>query len=575
MELLRKIQNDYNEAQRFFETKYRYIEEARIMEKQIIPSTSAEKGYSFNPTTTQEEWRSEYLYPILSAILNKMKSDLTSQPARFEYEPATSDGIEKARVFEKIIEKRFTQQNLMKEYVKGLHHLFISGSFIAQPFTTIDSEKLRKEDGSVQEVISGRVVSFKTYDPLLFFIDPHADINDIQGTARYAIVNLGYFSPEWISEQYDISVEELEKQTGITSNTTNPMTMTSYSNGFNLNENRKRNLEQKSGKDYTNGIELIEYYDNKGMVYVVANKKIILDSYYNSAGIVGVPFFITPYTEDLDNIFGRSLAEELKPTIEVLSTVLNEVADIDKLIAKMPFFTFKGLIDKAGISLNDFTNSDIVELDPTEISVIMSGKTSIDFDIKKMIGRLEVQGVAETSQFLFNTALTTIWYLTGLSPVALSGYQDKQVRVSGVADIISNSSLRNSSTVVRNLETYFFNPMAKAFTRMFYLHYKDFPEFQQAQIEKEEIRSFWNLRIVNGSYLEADQMNKMQKAQALLQLTAQDLTFDQVKIKQYVMDAFGFLMQEFLKSPTQMLQEAQMQAHMNDANIKTMNNQRS
>lgn len=134
-----------------------------------------------------------------------------------------------------------------------------------------------------------------------------------------------------------------------------------------------------------------------------------------------------------------------------------------------------------------------------------------------------------------------------------------------VADIVNQSGLRSSAQVVKNMDTLFFNPMCRAWQTIFEIYYDDFAEFVDAEsgekIPLDIISDKKNIRVVNGSYLPADQMSRMQRAQFLQNTVAQNpYSLDPVKALRYAFESMGFRIEDFERDPLQLFDQRQIMA---------------
>lgn len=562
-ELIIEYQTRLRTAEEKHDKKFQEIRDSRKSIKQYYP-TGSEDTLASNTAVggnmlTENVTRSKYWHPIVTAINKKIKTDLTAQPVRFEFAPNEKIGIETAEVFMNVIRDNFTRVNNMTEYALGLEYLTGSGTMITQPMAldmdeTVLVEKV-DEDGNKylekQALIEGKALAFRTYDPLQTVVDWRATPGKVADTAEWCIVTIGIKSPQWIEENYDVKVQiKDESKTAYGQGQTNQ--------SYVIIDSYKREVEEDAGLDYNTGIVIREYYLNDGRVYTIADDGYILDESWNSSRIVNrIPIDFTPFEIDPDSPYGISPAEMLKPTVEVLSTAVNSVCDMNSMKIKSPWVTIKGLLEDSGYTSTPSGLNDILHLDISALSISDGPK---DYDVRKLFAKPDFDDVTEGGMFMFNVALDNVWYISGLSPASLAGVQDKQVRVADFTQMISNASLRNSSSVVRNLETYFMNPTAHAFQRMYYTYYKDFPQLRKEKISKEDVKNFSSIRVVNGSFLAEDQRDRLNKAMFAYQLSQTNASLDANKATSDVLDAVGIIPERLFRPPLEMLQENQLMA---------------
>jgi hypothetical protein len=284
---------------------------------------------------------------------------------------------------------------------------------------------------------------------------------------------------------------------------------------------------------------------------VIANGKLISTS-PNSNGVIGtIPLDIAPLFIDPDTPYGVGLYEKLQPSIDIINTSVNQIADNNNNAVKSPTFYFKGMLPK-GFSL---TNASFQDLIPLDYSKLMIGGQIPTLDINKFMGRLIFQEVTEGAMFLMKNALQNIWFMTGYNETSLGGIQEKQVRVAGVAEMIQANSIRKSSMIVNSLETNHTNPTIQSFTRIFLMHMSDFPEFEREKITPKDLMNYHkHVRVVNGSYLPSDQMSEMERTDALLQVAMQNASMDQVSAIIEWLEARGIMFPErYFRDPKSML----------------------
>ena len=566
------ILSDYNDRIRDAEIKhskkFQMIIDSRKALRQVMPEITSAKLMSADTVAgnnSQNEKRSKYMPPLLLAIKKKMTEDLTSQAADFEYASNGEGGREKASMFMDIIKRTFSQSNTNTEYIAGIEYLFDSGTLIAQPVTGKLKESIvarrPKDDGTyedfVQEMDSGRYVSFYTYDPLTTLIDPNAVPHRAQDTAQWIVVTLGKFSPEQIKKDYGVDVS-YNYQKGVFS---------TQSSTYLVIDGYKKEIEDIAGMADKGGVVVREYYLTDGKVYTILDDYYVVDERYNDSRTAGtIPFVVCPGILDTESPYGIPFCEELRPSVELVATAINAVADNTSMKNKFPWVTLKGLIDretKINFESGYYNKmNSILELNPIALKAYPNISLS---SIANLFIKPEIQEVTEGATFLYTEGMNNIWLITGLNPTMLSGRQEKQIRVQSVAEIINQSGLRSSAQVVKNLDTYFFNPTCRSWQTMFGIYYDEFSEFTDAEtgerIPVEIITDKKNVRVVNGSYLPADQMSRMQRAQFLQNAVAQNqYSLDPVKSLRYAFEAMGFRIEDFERDPLQLFDQRQIMA---------------
>jgi len=567
-----EYQDRIKTAEKKHENKFKSIRDARELVKQILPEFSKRTLMSNgeNKGNSSPTIRSAYCPPIIIAINNKISQELTSMPMRFEYEANTNKGVDTAGAFMKIIQRTYSQTGNVLEYLTGIEYLLGSGTLIAQPYTDIittdvfDEGKNPDQAGPGEEVIhklvGGRSVGYKVYDPQVALIDWRASPSNPAGTAEWIVVTIGLRSPAWIKKEYDIDV----KITSEMSYGTKAATILQI-------DEYKRTLEEKAGLENNTGIMVREYYTNDGYVYHILDDGYVARKHINSAAYKGIPFVICPCVFDPDSPYGIPMPEHLRPSIELVATAINLVADNTAAKNKLPWFYPSGLVDDSTIrTISSGSSNKINDLVPINLGALASSVGAFSAgSIKDLIQKPEIQEVTAGAQFLFNEGMNNIWLVTGLNPTSVAGVQDKQVRIQGVADMINNAALRNSSKIVVNIESYFLNPLTRFFQMMYYSYYKDFPEFtnidgKNNNITRDMVRSIKDIRVVNGSYLPSDQMTREQKASFIYDMAMRNATLDPSKATEYLFEAMGINMKRFERNPMELLDEATLDSILAD-----------
>lgn len=544
-EILNEFSTNLHMGEDVYFKKFKEIRDARQAYRQIIPADSEDivtnRNYRHgndDSNNVKAASRAQYLVPILTAVADKIIQDVTTGNKRFEWEGNTSVGNVVARGIQKELLKVYTRENVKAEENFGLLHYVMSGTLISQTTTELVTPKRITEDKGIVELPSYRGINFRIYDPLRTIIDWNANPQDVSGTAQWAIVTIGDFTPDYIKDRWGV---ELQSDGNVIS---------SRQPDF-----YKDTLENEAGVDKDNVITVREYYRNDGYRYTIAADQHLLEKKANENGIYGrIPINVCPIFPDPDCVYGMTLWQKLQPSIEVMSAAMNNMLDNDSLNNKMPMFTWRGLLEHSALTLNDFQPNEIVELDPERFLT----KTAADLDISKAISKLQFPDITNSALTLYNLALQQIWYITGLNPATLGGIQEKQIRNESVAQMIQQSSLRNSSQIVVNLETYFMNPTTKDIAQIFELYYEDF-NFQDKGITKDMFKELKNVRVVNGSYLPGDSMDRATKIAMVSQRAMQNPhTYNARTVEEDLIDSMGIgETDRYIKDPLEMISSAQ------------------
>jgi len=553
------ILSDYNyrwtEGQNKFSRKYDEIMESRLIMKNLLPSTwfsdivhTREVGN--DPTGEILATRSQAIYPIASAIAEKLRTDLKANDATFEIVGNDLEGTKTAEGMEKIMRNTYTLTNTRKRYMHGLDHLVLSGTMLAQPRCELLEEITHGQNDTEIKSELGRSLTFTLYDPLTSMIDWNANPMDVQDTATWAIVTIGRFSKDTLEETWGIEIEGHD-DFDAAGNMTGSYAMV---------DQHKIALEGAAGLELSTGLVVREYYLNNGKRYVVLQDSFILDEAMVVGSVKGqIPIMVTPFIADPDSVYGTTLPRFLETPLQITSTVLNQVGDLNALKTNMPMITFKGMIDGGamGMALETMEPGTILELNVPKDARFASGGVNMDMDINKAIGRPPIEEISQGASWLFEKAMESIWYLTGLSPTSLGGFQEKQIRIESVADMINQSSLRNSSALVMNLEANFYNPMTRAFVRFMGIYYEGFPELKSGDIAQESLANMRSIRIANGSYLPADKLQEQAINEYMYQLfLGNPSVLDGTKIMNNLIESMGRVPARYMRDPLEtMLQD--------------------
>lgn len=563
-QLLDEYQSNLETAVSCHSTKFLEILMSRQYAKQVLPEASdkmpSAEAPGGNNLGTMEN-RSKFVYPLTRAIQHKITGDLTAHPASFEYEPTGHDqnAIDAVEVMETEMARMFSASQNIKRNNDAILHYVESGTIIAQPYTEFPRNMfvVRDSDGERDvPMLEGRLMSYQVYDPLGTLMDPLAKPGSVSETGEWCIISLGLWSKEAIEAKYGVRIS-YEQESDWSSDYWNK---TGTQRTFIVIDSYKRELESDAGLDASYGIMVREYYLKDGTMYVILDDGYIAHRGTNAAGIKGrLPFLWAPMFLDPDSPYGRTLSEEIRPPVEVISTIFNVVCDIAAANARMPFVCFKDMI-KRHEWLSESNNwNGLVELDPGKWPTVPG--TNFEWDVTKLLSKPRIPGLDQDAQFLIQTALESVWEITGLNPTSLSGFQPKQIRVDAVAQMVSQASLRNSSVIVKNYETYFLNPLAAYFQLVFANYYDDFPAFKAENIDPSVFNDTSAIRICNGSYLPADQQSKQQRAISLAQFGAQLQSWDQKKLLRYVVrSVWGIDARRFDRDPLEMFDEQQIAA---------------
>ena len=547
------IQN-LRRGEEIYRVKKQQIKDARDAFRQIMPESSVDiatdrlLNHGNNDSSDGTSYGySSYFLPTMRAVADKIIQDLTTNPFRFEYDGNNKIGWEIRNALSAELRNIFTYENNKRAMNLGFWHAVVSGTMITQTITKARKKQVikpnMKDENGKFEVVSipnGRGIELLIYDPLTVIPDWNASPRNPRETMDWCIVTVGEFTKEWVEQRWPNLKEE--------------PTFQSYEEM----DQHKQDLERDAGmdKDQAEGtLTVREYYKRDGMRYVIVNDSVIAESTPNSNGSYGaVPINIAPILIDPDCVFGDTIFHMLRPSLEVASASVNQVLDRNSLNNNMPFFYSQDALPsfRDGMSLNDFDKNQLIPVDASNFGG--NGQP-----LEQLMFRPQIPEVTQGAMWTYEKALEQIWIVTGLNPTTLGGVQEKQIRNADVAGMIQQSSLRNSSQIVANLETNFMNPTSWDILQIFDIYYDDFKSFKEANIPNGFLSDLSMVRVVNGSFLPGDQQNRLQKMGNILQLAMQNPnSFDFEKIYDQLLDAMGVSTPDtYMKDPLEMLTEQQ------------------
>jgi len=560
--------------------KRKRIKDGRLVGKmELVNDYNANRIIGNDADSAKKNNQSHYQTTLFKAVCDSIRKDLTARPMRFEWGANTADGLKVKRAYDRILTKIYAYAGTDRERSSLLYHLLYSGSGIVQPYSAPSSKKFLNPKTEKEEVMpSGRIVSYRSYDPLRTVLDWNANPFDITGTSDFAIVHIGMYSKEYLELKYGADVTK-NLSTDIKKIDTN------YGAGQQSNqiESDYAEVQSSAGLEDADGYHVYEYFVRGGYHYTIINGYGVIAKSINTSGIMEtIPLFVVASDVDPDSPYGVGLYDTLQQALDVISTAVNQIADTNSRTVKAPTYVAKGVLAQKNLSLVNSTPNQLVEVNINQLR--MEGGIST-IDIARLFTRVKFDAVTESSMFLIRTAMDNISYITGMNSFSLGGVQEKQIRVADAASTVNEAATKSSSIVIKNLEIGFLNPVTKTFAEMFAIYYDDFPELKAAGITKEmamEVQK--NIRVVNGSYLPADQFTEMQRTQDALNvaLTAGGQSMD---IEELLIDYFVArgepnperLFRDPLASMTQMQMMAIAQAMQEQGIEQTVNyiNQRA
>lgn len=477
---------------------YKQIAPADILNSIIATPESGNGGEKRKDQFSGENNSSTMIHPMFAAICNKMIESLHALPPRYEWAANTNDGISTAWALELELMKCYTKSNIGAKIPLLIWHLVVDGIFAQQTIYKKMEEKIRV-NGKEEVIYNGGTIDFIVYDPIDCYFDWDADITDMRKTSKYFIATINpSITLDGLKARFGKEAVEKAQANGLSS-------MKSGDRGDQL----KRQQQVQDGLQPPEDSYIYrEYYTNDGMCYHIINDNYIIEAGYVESGVADqIPINIGVCYINPDNPLGMTLWEKVKWCIAQMSQAINQVADRNAFNNNAPFFML-GSIDK-NYSRDKSTGRKIIKLIPFGNN---------QDDVRKMISQFLLPEVLPGAQWMFQEGLQGLFYVTGTNSMSF-GIQDKQIRTEDVANMIGASLVRSDSDIAKKIECSFFNPVTWDFLRIFYVNYDSFG-FDKNQIPREFLKNYKDIRVVNGSYLTADRVERLGKLTQVLQLAA-------------------------------------------------------
>ena len=491
---------------------------------------------------------SKYLFPMYTAIASKIVENLTALPPRYEWDSNIRGAEQIARSLERELIQIYTKMNLSNVLPRMYFDFVTAGYFVQQTVFKKLEESVRKFDNgkmTTESIYNGGAIDFWVYDPLTTFIDWDAKINRIRETSRFIIVTISdAMSPEAVEAEYGIPAESVSGS------------QTNY-----VPDLLKRDLRYQKTNPKTNTCTVREYYLNTGEFYTIVNDSYIVAKGYASNGVADqIPINVGVLEIDNDCNLGKPYWERIKWPVAAMSNSFNQVADNNAWNNTAPFFTIANMgIDEIAMDVND--GRKIYSIEPTNKNIS---------DIRQIITQFTVPEVTNGAMMLFEQGKQSLFYTTGTTDMTF-GMQDKQIRNADVASMINQSLVRSDSSVAKNIETQFLNPVTWDMLRIYYTHYDDF-DFADNEIPRDFLKNYKTIRVVNGSYLPSDRSVRLGKLQQTLQLAMnapdmirlEELFYDLIEAigfsnpYRYLKTKEEFMAQELMGSVMELLQSGQI-----------------
>lgn len=500
---------------------------AQKLPQDIIDKTSEQNKETGNATSYLTA--SALMHPAFTITAKKTIESFSALPFRFDISANDAMGVVQKKVIDKKLKTIYTRQNVTAEMFNGYFYNVINGLSISQVKTHKKEVRVAKPEidettGMFKEetLSNDRVISIMCYDPLNTVLDYSAKPSNITETSEFIVITDRYITNGDMNDYFGES---------------NKM--------FDIH---KRNLACDRGIVYDKFAPVREYYDRSGFFVTIAGDSKIVKVEMVSNGTVGkIPINVAPIWTDPDSPSGSTtLWNYMKNMVALSSRALNLVCDNVALNNNAPFFTYTGSGLEDNATLDNFTPREIVALNP------IAGKSA---DIRNQIFKPVFQEITQGSQMMYEQGQQLAFMLAGTSPIQF-GVQDKQIRVSGAADMISSATVRPDSDVARKMEVGFMNPTTWDIIQIFYIYYNDFG-FDEKELPREFLKELKHVRVVPGSYLPEDAMTRLQRAYAVaMRSQAAPDAYVQKEVEEEILDALGVVMPEqVLKSGDDILRQ--------------------
>lgn len=537
-----------DDAQEIFSTSYNRVIEAREAYDNNMP-TSLKTALSSNTTSidggknNKDTNESNYYPPYLQSTVDLRTETMLANLPTLSFYITDPKAINLKKAIDKKVREIYTLNNLSMKVQEVYRIAEVDGICVSQTICKPHTESCIKNDGTVDQWGNGMEIDIITYDTLGVFVDPNCNKYNIRGTAKWAIVTIGYFDSATIKSRYGI---EIARGVG-----------NAYSQ---TNDTNVQGLQINSGMWLKDSVPVREYYLNNGVYYtIVADSVVVSKGYANNGSFGTLPLNFTVLSPSFgNNVFGTSLQFKMEPTVNVLAAFFNIILDVNYKNMTAPLLsTAAGLADQ--------------DIPFDKKNKIIQLPSMSDADLTKQFYQPSYTIDANAVQSVLNEMKSLLNMITRTPDVAF-GFQDKQIRNEAAANIIGSSVLRNSSFLVTMFEFTFMNPFAKDVLRCFYKYFEDFGGFnfieegQEIVIDKQDLQKIQNIHIENGSTLESASQTKLGKAMTEMQLLGMPMAAQVLKVKEILkdyLDASGVEAYEhILKSAEELMQEMQLKQQL-------------
>ena len=400
---------------------YKSVRNARQAFKQKIPedilsqASNAEQTTGNSANSSGDDTATRLLHPAFTITAKKSIESFSALPFRFDIAANDQFGLQQKRVIDNKLKEIYTMQNVTNEMFYAYYLNIINGLSITQTKTfkkkrTVLSREIDPETGmfAMKPVNSERVISIMAYDPLNTVPDLGAKASNMTETSEYVIITDKYITKDDAQTYY-------------------------HYEGQRTFDTHKQNLAVDNGVSYDKFVPVREYYDRSGFfIKIVGDSKIISIEQVSNGTVGKIPINIAPIWADPDSPTGATtLWDYVKNMVILASRGLNLICDNVALNNNSPFFTFTGSGLEDNALLDEFNPREIVPVNPIGTNP----------NINNQLWKPTFPEVTQGTQAMFENGQQLSFMLAGSSPINF-GYQDKQIRVSGAADMINSATVR-------------------------------------------------------------------------------------------------------------------------------------
>lgn len=240
------------------------------------------------------------------------------------------------------------------------------------------------------------------------------------------------------------------------------------------------------------------YYSNGTVDWIMGRSLKIAEKIPNNKLIGQMPLITTMLMPNSKHPYGMNLWETMKHAVNLKSGVVNLAAD-------------------AGVkNINASIITDSVTLTKNDASYLFSNKIipieNDGRDIRTRMTQLQVQDMTPALNMLLQIGATDSQRL-GRVPDVMQGFQQKQIRTAGVAELVSSNNISAKTMMVKLAEHTLYKTLGEHMLKAMYNHFPKFKD-QLEGLEREDLTVNF-IRVKQGSSLEEDRHSHIELLAAL------------------------------------------------------------